>query len=76
MVLHYCTPAPSCTPSPFSRPKDVLGCSAAPEEFAPAASCALLLFLRFPTRARVCVCLIGGGGDTQCSWMSSRRSCR
>ena len=33
MVLHVCMPALCCTPSTFNRPKDLQGCSAAPEEF-------------------------------------------
>ena len=44
--------------SSFNRPKDVKGCSAAPEEFSPTAALVLfLLVLRFPT----CVC-VGGLG--------------
>ena len=54
MGLHFCPPTLRCTPSRFNRPKDVQGCSAAPEALTPTAfPVLLLLFLRFPT----CVCV-------------------
>ena len=49
MDLHFCTPAPSCTASRFNRPKDVQGCAAAPEGFAPTAFLVLLV---------QCVCVV------------------
>ena len=56
VVLRSCAPAPSCRISRFTRPKDVWGCSAAPEKFAPTAFVVLLLlFLWFP------MCVWGGG---------------
>ena len=39
-----------------NRPKDVQGCSAAPEEFSFTAVLALFLFLRFSLCVCVCVC--------------------
>ena len=56
--MHFCTSALNCTF--FDRPKDVSGCCAAPEEFAPTAFLVLFLFVffsRFPTCVCVCVCL-------------------
>ena len=51
--MHFRTSALNCTSSYFDRPKDVKGCSAAPEEFASTVFLVLsLLFSRFPT----CVC--------------------
>ena len=60
--MHACTSALARTSCYFDRPKDVWGCSAVPEEFAPTAFLVLLLlFLRFPTCVRgaecVCVCV-------------------
>ena len=53
-VLPLCTPALCCTLPNFNRPKDVEGCSAAPE-FSPTVFLVFsLLFSRFPTRVRVC----------------------
>ena len=46
--MHFCTSALHCTPSHFDRPKDVYGCSAAPEEFAPTAFLVLLLLCFAP----------------------------
>ena len=41
----------------INRPKDVSGCSAAPEEFSFTAFLALSLFSRFSSCACVCVCV-------------------
>ena len=66
VALLYAPQHPRCTPSVFNRPKDVQGCSAAPEEFTPTAFLVLFrLCLRFPTRVRACnvvfFCLKGVG---------------